>query len=201
MTWFLPRINLFPTHWLDVSFPVIFIIRFHPIIYMCSLLLFEVLELVDEAALENILKSVAKNISEDNLRFAELDLKTAKGMAPEDPRVWYYDGVVKARSDRYTEALESLDKAVDLGMTDDADVYFHKGYCLWKLKNPDGAVENLEKALELDPSKEMAYYLAVLVYGQKGNLDKAEEYTNILLELNPEKKDYRILKDQIQQMK
>jgi len=63
---------------------------------MCSLLLFEVLALVDEAALENILKSVAKNISEDNLRFAELDLKTAKGMAPEDPRVWYYDGVVKA---------------------------------------------------------------------------------------------------------
>jgi len=86
-------------------------------------------------------------------------------------------------------------------MTDDADVYFYKGYCLWKLKNPDGAVENLEKALKLDPSKEMAYYLAVLVYGQKGNLDKAEEYTNILLELNPEKKDYRILKDQIQQMK
>jgi len=53
--------------------------------------------LVDEAALNNVLRSVTKNISEGNLKFAELDLKTAKGMAPEDPRVWYYDGVVKAR--------------------------------------------------------------------------------------------------------
>ena len=157
--------------------------------------------MVDEAALNNVLRSVTKNISEGNLRFAELDLKTAKGMAPEDPRVWYYDGVVKARSDRYTEALESLDKAVDLGMTDDADVYFYKGYCYYKMKDQSSAIENLERALELDSSKELAYYYAAIAYGQSGNMDKAEEYVNILLELNPEDKDYQKLKDQIQQAK
>lgn len=157
--------------------------------------------MVDEAALNQILESVAKNISSGQLKYADLDLVTAKGMAPNDPRVWYYDGVVKARSDKYTEALESLDKAMNLGMENDADVFFYKGYCFYKMKNQDNAIENLEKTLELDSSKELAYYYAAIAYGQKGNYEKAEEYVNILLELNPDDKDYKKLKDQIQQAK
>ncbi|MGQ9723398.1 MAG: hypothetical protein ACUVXA_19000 [Candidatus Jordarchaeum sp.] len=70
--------------------------------------------MVDEEALNQILNSIAKNISSGQLKYAELDLVTAKGMALEDPRVWYYDGTVKARNDKYTEALESLAKAMDL---------------------------------------------------------------------------------------
>ncbi|MCF2138349.1 MAG: tetratricopeptide repeat protein [Candidatus Thorarchaeota archaeon] len=155
--------------------------------------------MVDEAALTNILESVVKNISSGNLKYAELDLQSAKGMAPNDPRVWYYDGVVKARTERFSEAMESLNKAVELGMTDDADVYFYKGYCFYKTKDHAKAIDHLERAIQLDPSKELAYYYAALAYGNMANWDKAEEYVKKCLEFKPDDKDYKKLMDQIQQ--
>ena len=40
-------------------------------------------------SLEPILKSVQKNLNEGNVKLALLDLKSAKGMAPDDWRVAY----------------------------------------------------------------------------------------------------------------
>lgn len=155
--------------------------------------------LVLASGLEGILRSVEKNLSEGNFKFAELDLRTAKGMAPDDPRVWYCDGVVKARTARFEEALESLDKSIELGFEDNAWAHFYKGYSHYKLKDLDSAVESLEKALELGSTLELAYYYASIVYGMQGNFDKALEYVNICLEFNPEDEDYKKLLRMIQE--
>jgi tetratricopeptide (TPR) repeat protein len=73
-------------------------------------------------------------------------------LQPEEPLLWANQGIVLARSGRYEEALASCDKALELQANDESG-YYGKACCYALQGDVDLAVENLQQAINLNPSR------------------------------------------------
>ena len=73
-------------------------------------------------------------------------------LQPEHPLYWANRGIVLARSGRYEEALAICDKALELQPNDESGFY-GKACCYALQGNVDLAVENLQQAINRNPSR------------------------------------------------
>ncbi|HIK04076.1 MAG TPA: tetratricopeptide repeat protein [Trichormus sp. M33_DOE_039] len=80
------------------------------------------------------------------------NINEAVKLQPDDPLWWTNQGILLARAGRYQEALISCDKALELKPNDESG-HYGKACCYALQGNIDLAIEDLQKAINLNASR------------------------------------------------
>ncbi len=132
-----------------------------------------------EATLSAQLIDLAISSSDRSLKISPYNLNFWKNRT----RLFYSLAEI---DDKYTQqALESLLMANRLAPTD-AKIVYNLALVYAKLNQEETAIKTLEEAVNLKPNYDQARYALALFYEQKGEIDKAKEQLNYILEkINP----------------
>ncbi len=104
---------------------------------------------------------------------------------PEDRvSIYTYIGVALKEMENYQEALLVLEKgrAIDDERT---DIHNLMGFCHFKLKDHEAAIDSFKRVIELDPSSGIDYANIASNYRDLGQHDKAMRYYRMALEIDP----------------
>ena len=124
------------------------------------------LELVPGSAEFYKLSGASKTWLKD-LPGAESDLKLAMGINPDDPEIYYYLGVLyNDMEEQPSMGYEFFTKAIELDSWD-PDYLYERAWCLYKLRDYEIALEDLEQAMEMDDMNGDYYTLRgyLVLYG------------------------------------
>lgn len=147
----------------------------------------------DSVSLENLLKSVQKNLNDGNVKYALLDLKSAEGMAPDDWRVAYYYGRCYLSNGDYDKAVTKFKKAHAVQPLPEVSYFLAMSHI--KSKQWEDAIETADAALAKDPSdtttKAALHYIKSGANMELGNLEEAISAAETAVELVPNDKDYQ----------
>ncbi len=149
-------------------------------------------------AFRQIIESAMKNIQQGNLQSAQYDLKTAKGMEPNNPLVWHVDGILQARLNNFNEAISSFKKSFDLGAEENFENCFYLGYSYMRLEKYEDALPYLEKAIGFNNSVSLAYFSKAWCLAHLNKTDEALVAVKKCLELNPNDADAKKLLEALQ---
>ncbi len=97
---------------------------------------------------------------------------------------WSYVGICLKDLGRYRQALAALEKAEGLDR-ERTDVYNLMGFCHFKLKEHEEAIECFKKVLKLDPSSAIDYANIASNYRDMGKKGLAIRFYELALELDP----------------
>jgi tetratricopeptide (TPR) repeat protein len=120
----------------------------------------------------------------------QLDLAAAK--FPNTFQVTYFYGLTYSETKEYARAVESFEKALELGKATspsvvDGTFYFYYGAALERNGEFDKAVAQFEKSLELNPDYADAYNYLGFMYADKNiKLDEASRLIEKALNYEPE---------------
>jgi ribosomal protein S12 methylthiotransferase accessory factor len=100
------------------------------------------------------------------------------------PSIYSYTGVALKEMGEYKQALEVLSKGEQID-PERTDIYNLKGFCYFKLKQHQNAIDNFKKVLCLNPGSAIDYANIASNYRDMGNKPKAIRYYELALELDP----------------
>ncbi|MDU1905004.1 MAG: tetratricopeptide repeat protein [Dysgonomonas sp.] len=110
----------------------------------------------------------------------------AIGLNPNEPAAYLNRGVGYSHLGEKEKMQQDYDKARALEPAKAAMVYANEAYELLLKKEWDKAIESANKALEIDPNNDGAYYNLACAYENKKEIDKALVAINRHIELDPE---------------
>jgi ribosomal protein S12 methylthiotransferase accessory factor len=99
------------------------------------------------------------------------------------PTVYSYMGVAFKDMQQYREALEVLVKGAKLD-DERTDLYNLMGFCHFKLKEHELAIESFKRVIELDPTSAIDYANIASNYRDMGEKEKAIRYYEMALTLD-----------------
>ncbi|MCD6483929.1 MAG: tetratricopeptide repeat protein [Candidatus Odinarchaeota archaeon] len=149
-------------------------------------------------AFKQIIESAMKNIQQGNLKSAQYDMKTAKGMEPNNPLVWHVDGILQARLNNFEAAISSFNKSFQLGAKENFENCFYLGYAYMRLEKYEEALPYLEKAIGFNDSVSLAYFSKAWCLAHLKRTDEAIVAAKKCLELNPNDNDAKQLLSALQ---
>jgi ribosomal protein S12 methylthiotransferase accessory factor len=120
-----------------------------------------------EVALQHLQQSLAMNPNEQDL-----------------PSIYSYIGVSLKEMGHFRKALEMLREGEKID-PERTDIYNLKGFCHFKLKEHQAAIENFKKVLRLNPGSAIDYANIASNYRDMGEKGKAIRYYELALELDP----------------
>jgi ribosomal protein S12 methylthiotransferase accessory factor len=100
------------------------------------------------------------------------------------PSIYSYMGVSLKEVERYRDAIEILKKAEGYD-TERTDIYNLMGFCYFKEKEHERAIECFKKVVQLDPSSAIDYANIGSNYRDMGDKKNAIRYYRLALELDP----------------
>ncbi|RJR50150.1 MAG: tetratricopeptide repeat protein [Desulfobacteraceae bacterium] len=114
-------------------------------------------------------------------------LRDALSLDPKEediPSIYVYMGLCLKEQERFREAIALLEKAGagDPGRT---DVFNLLGYCYFKLREHEKAIECFREVLKLNPSSAIDYANIASNYRDLGKPKEAASYYRLALELDP----------------
>jgi len=116
---------------------------------------------------------------------AEILLKDVVKNHPEVEDAWYSLGLLLAEMQKYTEAIDYLERAAGM-MPDRPRIFYNLGLIYQHLGDHEKAERNLKKCLALEPQN-FDFLLALADHFMKGkNFTKARPYAEKILELYPD---------------
>jgi len=92
-------------------------------------------------------------------------------------------GNIKASEDRYEDAIHNYTEAIRL-LPNDYRFYGNRSYCYERIKNFDKALEDAQKAINMEPKQPKSYYRKGLALFGLKRLGEAEEAFNEVLRLD-----------------
>jgi ribosomal protein S12 methylthiotransferase accessory factor len=105
--------------------------------------------------------------------------------APQDiPSIYSYMGVCLKDLERYREALAVLERGLRLD-PDRTDLYNLKGFCHFKLREHEAAIESFKAVLRINPGSAIDYANIASNYRDMGNTEKAVFYYQMALSIDP----------------
>jgi len=110
-----------------------------------------------------------------------------------DHELTAYHGLGRAlvKKGKTKEAIFYLEKGKDVVTYKNAQHYATLGYAYYLDDNADLALKHLLVAKDLEPKSSTIYYYLGLLYGKKGNEEKAREFFKKAAELYPENTTYQ----------
>ncbi|MDX1737667.1 MAG: tetratricopeptide repeat protein, partial [Alphaproteobacteria bacterium] len=137
---------------------------------------------------EKQIKLIEEAISENSFAAAEAEIRLVLADNPNNALALYYYGLVAYRVGKLEEAIQLLNRAVDL-MPDNARFRNLFGFLLRVAKYYDQAKKQLEKAIELDPENAESYNNLGIVCFEQNNIDGALSMYNKALAIKPDQPD------------
>jgi ribosomal protein S12 methylthiotransferase accessory factor len=101
------------------------------------------------------------------------------------PSIYSYMGVCLKEMGQYREALAVLQRGESFDK-ERTDIYNLMGFCHFMLKDHETAIENFKKVIALNPASAIDYANIASNYRDMGDRQKAIEYYELALELDPE---------------
>ena len=117
---------------------------------------------------------------------ALLCLKEALKLGPKEediPSIYSYMGVCLKDEERYADAIKVLEKAERYD-SERTDVHNLLGFCYFKLKEHEKAIESFRNVLKLNPSSAIDYANIASNYRDMGNKEMAIRHYKLALELD-----------------
>ena len=105
--------------------------------------------------------------------------------AEDVPTIYSYMGVCLKALERYADALAVLQKGVAWDR-DRTDIHNLMGFCYFKQKEHEKAIEAFQKVLHLNPGSAIDYANIASNYREMGNREMAVHYYRLALELDPQ---------------
>jgi len=106
-----------------------------------------------------------------------------------DPKkciLYYIKGVLNNNKGKYSRALESFDKALELDSgKDEFNIYLNRGISYLELEETDNALKDMAKAIELGPNNASAYHSRGRVYYASKQYAEAVKDFSRSVEINP----------------
>ena len=99
------------------------------------------------------------------------------------PSIYSYMGVALKDMGEYRKALDVLQKGEKLDQ-ERTDIYNLMGFCHFKLKEHEAAIENFKQVIQLDPSSALDYANIASNYRDMGQTAKAIRYYEMALTLD-----------------
>jgi ribosomal protein S12 methylthiotransferase accessory factor len=103
--------------------------------------------------------------------------------AQDTPSIYSYLGVALKEMGKYRKALEILKQGEKLDR-ERTDIYNLMGFCHFKLKEHEAAIDNFKKVIQLDPSSAIDYANIASNYRQMDEKEKAIRYYQMALTLD-----------------
>lgn len=135
-------------------------------------------EIIDQAT-----DKAVEYLSQDKPQIAEILVKQILRCDPEHLSALQILGLCKYRMDRYIEAVEIFQTALEIDATN-ADNYNNLALAFASLEYTDRAIENLKKAIELRPNA-LFYNNLALQYRSAAKYDLALENIQKAVEIEP----------------
>lgn len=146
----------------------------------------------DEETVDQKIEAIAMLVQERNFDQALEKVRAAYREEPTHPELNAWYGAVLLKKNQPAEARQYLEHAVNLA-PDVADFHSSLGYCLFFLDAPGSATKEFQKAVSLDARHVDALAGLGIIYGKRGDRDKALEILAALKDLNADAAD-RILR-------
>jgi tetratricopeptide (TPR) repeat protein len=141
---------------------------------------------------EEIVEKIGKD--EEAAEAQRLEIIQAEEKKKEEINRKIQEAIALIDEGNLSEAMEIIKD--DEGMTDGIVLHYNTlGMQNREAKNYTEAAKNYSKALSVSPQDENLHYNIARVYFEDGKLDKAEDYLEKALKLNPEFKEGKILFD------
>ncbi|MFB3902580.1 MAG: tetratricopeptide repeat protein [Acidobacteriota bacterium] len=136
---------------------------------------------------ENVKKGADLNAARQYSQ-AESVLRAAVAANPADPNAHLQLAVALFEQNKIEEAGRELELAAPLQQgaeKQQADFYRYRGAVYVKQGKWNEGVQDLEKAIKLDPTKPYNHYYIGVAYGKQGRPDKMVEHLGMFLKLAP----------------
>ena len=151
------------------------------------------------ASKDEVVKQENQTAYNQNLQDAETAFTKALELKPDYATASYYLAFVNEKQGRLDDAIKKMETVAGQN-NKDVGVVFQLGMMYLRRKaagDLDKAQVALEYAISLAPAYSNARWYLASVYEQKGNLAKAIEQLEKVLELNPDNKDVQIKLEQL----
>ncbi len=119
---------------------------------------------------------------------AEVEFKAALAANPEDERAELFLGMLEAKQDPHA-AYADFSRALQLN-PNDGDACTELAKILMTMNQPKKAQQMLERAIQIDPTNDVAHYRLATLYRESGRVDEAKEQVNLYLK-------YKQMKDKM----
>ncbi len=138
--------------------------------------------------ISDIIDSMLKrlNINQNKVETFEMDYKDFRAFSSlgEDPKIAFNRGKLAEKHNDYVGAIDDYTYAIKYN-PEFIDAYLRRAQCFIFVNKFDKAIEDLETASDLGANKDLVKSSIGIVYRESGNLQRALEYQNEAVELNP----------------
>jgi tetratricopeptide (TPR) repeat protein len=115
---------------------------------------------------------------------------------------YYLKGMLYQQMKKYPEALSQFEKAVSIDENEMGSLYQIGRNAVFSQKELEKGIEALSKYLTLKPDSnfpqtDAAYWRLAMIYQIKNDREKAKEYVQKALAINPDNKDYKKLLEEL----
>lgn len=100
-----------------------------------------------------------------------------------NPFLFYYEGVISRIYGNFPEAIESLKKSISADSTNSAP-YYELALCYLHLNQDQKSIENLERAIALEPTNEHYLKLIVSLYIKNNLIEQALRAQKVLVSID-----------------
>jgi tetratricopeptide (TPR) repeat protein len=114
------------------------------------------------------------------------DLNAALELDCNNNEALYYRAIALSGLDKIKEAIDDLNKLIDLNESDKAELFNNRGYSYMLLKDYEAALKDYNKAIELEPYYASYRFNRAYLYQDNGKNKEAIEDYNVVIELEPE---------------
>ena len=135
---------------------------------------------------------------EKNYDKAVIEYDEILKLEPENSHVYYLKGIMYQQAEIYEKALNSFESALKIDPEALESLYQIGRNAVFSKTGLDRGIEALNEYLKHDPDKSLpqhdsAYWRLAMIYNLKNDIDRAKEFINKAIAIDPENDDYKKL--------
>lgn len=130
-------------------------------------------------------RGISYNLADEYEKSLE-DLNAALEINSNNSDALYYRAIAFSKFERYQEALEDINASIQIGESDKAELFHNRGYTHMMLKDFKSALDDYNKAIELDPYQAHYRFNRAFLFQDNGKNQEAIEDYNMVIKLEPE---------------